>query len=153
MVWRHLLASDPALVPSSARSANYDPDNGQVFTETTFSMPASMLSSWTTTTIGSVYDVTNFKNRESPGADALEQMALRSILANLNDLDVETLSCVPWTVGRKIWQYIMRVCVFHTHSPFLPSFLKHALIRYSWPLPSLLYGLNQFPSRRSQNQI
>lgn len=86
---------------------HFDPSSGQVFSETACRM-TSMVPSWATATTGSVADLVNFRNTESVGAACLEQVAIRSVLLQLDSLDYETLACVPWTIGRKIW-----ACVRH----------------------------------------
>ncbi|KAF9638195.1 CBS domain-containing protein [Lasiodiplodia theobromae] len=86
---------------------SYDQGSGQVFSETHCGM-TSMYPSWVTATTGAVADLIDFRNTESTGAACLEQVAIRSVLLQLNNLDYETIACVPWTVGRKIWAQIRR---------------------------------------------
>ncbi|OMP85924.1 hypothetical protein BK809_0002136 [Diplodia seriata] len=85
----------------------YDPGNGQVFAETHCGV-TSMFPSWVTATTGSIADLVDFRDPDSVGAACLEQVAIRSVLLQLHNLDHETISCVPWTIGRKIWAQIRR---------------------------------------------
>lgn len=87
-----------------AREA-FNPQSGQVFSET-YSVMHSMAPSWVTATTGSVSDLVNFRNFESVGAACLEQIALRSVLLQLDNLDHQTLACVPWVIGKKIWAHV-----------------------------------------------
>ncbi|EKG12100.1 CBS domain-containing protein [Macrophomina phaseolina MS6] len=43
---------------------------------------------------------------ESDGVASLEQIAIRSVLLQLDMLDHQTLACLPWTIGRKIWAQV-----------------------------------------------
>ncbi|OJD34665.1 cbs domain-containing protein [Diplodia corticola] len=86
---------------------SYDPGSGQVFSETHCSM-TSMVPSWVTATTGSVADLINFRDPDSMGAACLEQVAIRSVLLQLDSLDYEAISCVPWAIGRRIWAQIRR---------------------------------------------
>lgn len=93
--------------PVQRAHGSFDSGSGQVFSETHCPM-TSMVPSWVTATTGSLVDLVDFRNVGSVGAACLEQVAIRSVLLQLDRLDCETLACVPWTIGKKIWACVRR---------------------------------------------
>ncbi|KAK7529974.1 uncharacterized protein J3D65DRAFT_164780 [Phyllosticta citribraziliensis] len=62
---------------------------------------------WFKATTGSLRDVTQYKNPS--GSASLEDAAMRCILQNLDALDYNHLTCLPWTIRRKLWAEVKRL--------------------------------------------
>ncbi|KAL9635340.1 MAG: hypothetical protein Q9164_003521 [Protoblastenia rupestris] len=86
-------------------NTNYD-DSGQVYTETTCAS-GPMPADWVWKTRGSTSEHSRYRSR-GRGCSCLFNMAIRSVLTNSYTLAAESLEGLPWELGRKLWQRIVR---------------------------------------------
>ena len=79
----------------------FDKDSGLVYTET-FSKPGPMQADWVWKTLGSSSEVAHFKSI-GPGCSTLKNVAVRSVVVNMDSVNAESLVTVPWSVAKDVW--------------------------------------------------
>ena len=79
----------------------FDVDSGQVYSELTCRM-RPMSADWVRETQGSTKGVRRFRSI-GPGCASLENMAIRSVVANSSSLTPESMQDIPWLIAQKIW--------------------------------------------------
>lgn len=88
---------------SAVRFTTFDPSNGLVFTEQTIAARPRE-EQWTP----------RIRRRGfGSGASTLEAMALREVLGNVESITPDALRGLPWPLGQKIWQAILRLHLDH----------------------------------------
>lgn len=61
-----------------------------------------MSTPWVQETIGCTNDARRFRSI-GPGCASLEDMAIRSVVANSSSLTAEAMQEIPWLIAQKIW--------------------------------------------------
>ena len=84
-------------------SSSYD-DSGQIFTEQNCK-PAPMGATWTSRTRGSSKEFENFLS-PGPGCASLWDMAVRTLLQNLDSLNSDVLAGIPVPVLERMWEKV-----------------------------------------------
>lgn len=79
----------------------FDADSGQVYSEVTCRM-GPMSADWVWKTKGSTESARRFRSI-GPGCASLENMAIRSVVANSSSLTPEAMQDIPWLLAQKIW--------------------------------------------------
>ncbi len=82
----------------------FDADSGQIYTEMTC-RAGPMTADWVWKTKGSSKSVRRFRSA-GPGCASLENMAIRSVIANSSSLTAELMQDVPWHIAQKMWQRV-----------------------------------------------
>ena len=85
----------------------FDPDSGQVYTETI--VPARRNNaSWVWSTLGRPEDVRTHQHPQA-GVPRLVDVATCTLVANINMLTPESFEGVPWSVAERIWQRVTKL--------------------------------------------
>lgn len=79
----------------------FDVDSGQVYTEVTC-RAGPMSADWVWKTQESTKGARRFRSI-GPGCASLENMAIRSVVANSSSLTAEVMQDIPWLIAQKIW--------------------------------------------------
>lgn len=97
----------------------FDPETGQLFSETIVPVPRYSKLHWQFKTTGSL-PAGPFVSPD--GAPSLEMLAARTAAINSDQLTVELVETIPWRLAHKIWKQIEQLygSFQSIHSPPLP---------------------------------
>jgi hypothetical protein len=92
--------------------AAFDPDTGQVFTQTSAPAPpsAKAAQAWVYSAPGSTKRLKGYQHAD--GADSLAEMAWRSLCIHSLSITPETFTGVPWLLALRLWKKLRKQYVY-----------------------------------------
>jgi len=130
------------------RTLNFDRSSGQVFTEQTVRGRPRQQAAWAPR-------ISRRGPQSDPGTSSLLETAQRETLRNIEYLTAESLTGVPWLLGQKLWQKILKLYldsweiwgVFANAYPDEPSLLHHN-VSITTPERSILEYMQRLDSAK-----
>lgn len=94
------------LGPSPARLNSFDRESGLVYNEVEIARPKSFNHGWISDFATPSLVRTRRRPNDEGGARTLHAMILQKLGIESQDLTVEAIQYLPWTVGKQIWDSI-----------------------------------------------
>jgi hypothetical protein len=127
---------------------SFDASSGLVYRESTSASVRSMIPTWTTNFRGRRVDPS--KHRSALGCDTLQEMALRTCIWNIDNIEPEALQWLGWSYAGRLYNHIKSTWV-KERIPDLNGLANPCIQRYA-ELSYMEY-LSESISRRHRSSL